>query len=68
MLSSRRRALPDHLQAPPPTMVTSSVAIEDESDVSTALLIQLHILFNINHTAVSVNSRGFNIHNRIVTF
>lgn len=68
MRRARRRALPDHLKAPPPTLVISSVAIEDGSDVSTALLIQLHILFNINHTAVSVNSRGFNIHNRIVTF
>lgn len=32
------------------------------------IIIQVHILFNINHIAVNVNSWGFNIHNRIVTF
>lgn len=30
--------------------------------------IQVHILFNIVHIAVIVNSWDFNIHNRIVTF
>lgn len=37
-------------------------------DVTTVRIIQVHILFNINHIAVNVNSWGFNIHNRIGTF